>query len=212
MAFIVTEANMTKNKIIAICILAVIFVVTATLAFTGVITNFENSLSEIINPNREISEFFYYFTVVGDTLGCVIFLVVLLILPFTTKKVGIPVASTAIVSAITIKVIKTLVKRARPAIKLLEVGGYSFPSGHAGNNAAIYIGIMLCLLKLCKTKLEKVLVCFVCIFYVAVIGVSRVYFNVHYFSDVVCGWCLGSIIAIVFTELFKVREKENVGN
>ena len=88
MAFIVTEANMTKNKIIAICILAVIFVVTATLAFTGVITNFENSLSEIINQNREISEFFYYFTVVGDTLGCVIFLVVLLILPFTTKKSG----------------------------------------------------------------------------------------------------------------------------
>ena len=206
------EANIPMKKIIAISILAVVFIITATLAFTGVITDFENSLSEIINPNREISEFFHYFTVVGDTLGCVIFLAVLLILPFTTKKVGIPVASTAIVSAITIKVIKTLVKRARPAVRLLEVTGYSFPSGHAGNNAAIYIGIMLCLLKLCKTKLEKALVCFVCIFYVAVIGISRIYFNVHYFSDVVCGWCLGSILAIIFTDLFKVKEKENVGN
>lgn len=198
------------KKIIAISILLGIFTVTAVLAFTGVISAFEDNLSEIINPNREKSEFFYYFTTIGDTLGNVIFIAALLILPFTTKKVGIPVACTAIVSVATIKIIKHLVKRARPAVKLLEIGGYSFPSGHAGNNAAIYIGIMLCLLKLCKTKVQKILVCFVCIFYVAMIGISRIYFNVHYFSDVVCGWCLGSIIAIIFTEVFKVKEKENV--
>lgn len=204
------EANIHMKKIIAISILLGIFTVTAVLAFTGVISAFEDNLSEIINPNREKSEFFYYFTTIGDTLGNVIFIAALLILPFTTKKVGIPVACTAIVSVATIKIIKHLVKRARPAAKLLEIGGYSFPSGHAGNNAAIYIGIMLCLLKLCKTKVQKILVCFVCIFYVAMIGISRIYFNVHYFSDVVCGWCLGSIIAIIFTEVFKVKEKENV--
>ena len=34
-------------------------------------------------------------------------------------------------------------------------------------------------------------------------GVSRIYFNVHYFSDVICGWCVGAILAIIFSELFK---------
>ena len=36
-----------------------------------------------------------------------------------------------------------------------------------------------------------------------VMGFSRIYFNVHYFSDVICGWCLGVIIALLFSEIFK---------
>ena len=36
-----------------------------------------------------------------------------------------------------------------------------------------------------------------------VIGITRVYFNVHYASDVVCGWCLGAIVAILMTEVIK---------
>lgn len=200
---------MKKGKIISISVLGLVFIVTAVLTFTGIITDFESGLHSLINPNGETSEFFQYFTVIGDTLSDVLFILVLLILPFTAKKVGVPVAGTAIVSTVLSKIIKNTVKRARPELKLLEIGGYSFPSGHAMNNAAIYICIMICLLKLCKTKLQKGLVCGVCIFYVSMIGLSRIYFNVHYFSDVVCGWCLGSIIAIIFTDLFSIKEKEN---
>ncbi len=198
---------MRKGKIIAIFILAVIFIITAVLTFTGVMTDFENGLHKFINPNGEISDFFNYFTVVGDTLGDVIFVSVLLIMPFTAKKIGVPVLGTSLVSVTLTTAIKNIVKRARPAERLLQVSGYSFPSGHATNNAAIYICIMLSLLKLCKTRLQKGLVCGVCIFYILMIGISRVYFNVHYLSDVICGWCLGSIIGIVFTDIFTPKEK-----
>ena len=124
-------------------------------------------------------------------------------LPFTTKQVGVPVAATAIVSTVLNKVIKAIVARPRPENMLLEVGSFSFPSGHAMNNAAIYIAIMMCLLPLCKTKTQKGIVITIFTIIPLIIGVSRVYFNVHFASDVVCGWCLGAIVALLMTELVK---------
>ncbi len=194
---------MKKSKIIAVIILAVIGIATAVLAFTGAIADFEPMVHKFLNPDAEIGEFFHSFTVFGDTILDVFIIAVLVFLPFTTKKVGIPVASTAIVSTVLNKVIKAIVARPRPAeeLRLLEIGGYSFPSGHAMNNAAIYIAIMMCLLPLCKTRLQKGIVIAIFTIIPFIIGISRVYFNVHYISDVVCGWCIGAIVALLMSEI-----------
>ena len=196
---------MKKSKIIAIAILAVIFVTVMVLALTGVIENFEPTLHTLLNPNGEVGEFMHSFTIFGDTILDVFIIAVLVFLPFTTKQVGIPVASTVITSTILNKVIKAIVARPRPdeALRLLEIDGFSFPSGHAMNNAAIYIAIMMCLLPLCKTKAQKGIVITIFTIIPLIIGVSRVYFNVHFASDVVCGWCLGAIVALLMTELVK---------
>ncbi len=194
---------MKKSKIISIAILAVIFVTVMVLALTGVIENFEPTLHTLLNPNGEVGEFMHSFTIFGDTILDVFIIAVLVFLPFTTKQVGIPVAATAITSTILNKVIKAIVARPRPENMLLEVGSFSFPSGHAMNNAAIYIAIMMCLLPLCKTKTQKGIVITIFTIIPLIIGVSRVYFNVHFASDVVCGWCLGAIVALLMTELVK---------
>lgn len=194
---------MKKSKIIAIAVLAVIFVTVMVLALTGVIENFEPTLHTLLNPNGEVGEFMHSFTIFGDTILDVFLIAVLVFLPFTTKQVGIPVAATAITSTILNKAIKAIVARPRPENMLLEVGSFSFPSGHAMNNAAIYIAIMMCLLPLCKTKTQKGIVITIFTIIPLIIGVSRVYFNVHFASDVVCGWCLGAIVALLMTELVK---------
>ncbi len=194
---------MKKSKIIAISVLAAIFVAVMVLALTGTLEGYEPKLHTLINPNGEIGELMHSFTVFGDTILDVFLIVVLVFLPFTTKKVGIPVAATAIVSTVLNKVIKAVVARPRPdeALRLLEIDGFSFPSGHAQNNAAIYIAIMLCLLPLCKTKLQKGIVIAIFTIIPLIIGISRVYFNVHFASDVVCGWCLGAIVALLMSEI-----------
>lgn len=196
---------MKKSKIIAISVLAVIFVTVMVLALTGTIESFEPTLHTLLNPEAEIGEFMHSFTIFGDTILDVFIIAVLVFLPFTTKQVGIPVAATAITSTILNKVIKSIVARPRPdeALRLLEIDGFSFPSGHAMNNAAIYIAIMMCLLPLCKTKAQKGIVITIFTIIPLIIGVSRVYFNVHFASDVVCGWCLGAIVALLMTELVK---------
>ncbi len=194
---------MKKSKIITITISAVIFVIAAYLGFSGIIADFENSLSVFINPNREISEIFYSFTVLGDTIPDVIIISALVLLPITSKKVGIPVASTAITSTLLNKIIKNLVGRARPLERLVTASGFSFPSGHAMNNMAIYLMLFFCILPYCKTKLQKYVTLVVLMIFPIMMGISRIYFNVHYFSDVVCGWCLGIILAVIFSEIFK---------
>ena len=190
--------------------MAVILVTVMTLMLTGVLSGIEPAtgkplLHTLINPKAEMNEFMHHFTILGDTILDVFLIALLVFLPMTTKQVGVPVAATAVVSTVLNKVIKAIVDRPRPeaAYRLLEIGSPSFPSGHAMNNAAIYIAIMMCLLPLCKTKLQKSIVITFFTLIPLVIGVTRVYFNVHYASDVVCGWCLGAIVALVMTELVK---------
>ncbi len=194
---------MKKGKIIIIAVLAVIFVVVGYLGFAGVLQTFEAWLPTFINPKGEVGELFYSFTVLGDTIPDVIIVAALLLLPVTSKRVGIPVACTAITSTLLNKIIKNVIARPRPIERLVEVSGYSFPSGHAMNNMAIYLMLAFCILPLCKTKLQKVLTFVVLLIFPIMMGISRIYFNVHFFSDVVCGWCLGAILAICFSEIFK---------
>ncbi len=198
---------MKKSKIITAIILAVIAIAVAVLALTGSIEAIEPEIHKLLKSDPQLKDglydFLYSFTVLGDVISSVFIVAVLLFLPATTKKVGIPVAATAIVSTVLNKVIKTIVARPRPLeeLRLLEIDGYSFPSGHAMNNSAIYIAIMMCLLPLCKTKLQRGITVAIFTIIPFIIGISRIYFNVHYTSDVVCGWCLGAIIALLMSEI-----------
>ena len=202
---------MKKSKIVSIAVLVGIFAIVAYLGFSGVIDNFEAWLPKFINPNGEIGELFYSFTVLGDTIPDVIIISALVLLPITSKRVGIPVACTAITSTIFNKIIKNIIARPRPLDKLLEVSSFSFPSGHAMNNMAIYLMVAFCILPYCKTKLQKGITLGVLLIFPIMMGISRIYFNVHYFSDVICGWCIGAILAILFSEIFKkvIKNGEN---
>lgn len=194
---------MKKSQLIIITILAAIFGITAYLGFSGVIDNFEAWLPKFINPNGDIGELFYSFTVLGDTIPDVIIISALVLLPVTCKRVGIPVACTAITSTMLNNVIKFIIERERPLERLVEASGFSFPSGHAMNNMAIYLMLFFCIAPFCKSRLQKVITFCVLITFPLMMGISRIYFNVHYFSDVVCGWCLGAILAICFSFIFK---------
>jgi len=85
-------------------------------------------------------------------------------------------------------IIKNLIKRPRPVDKLIEVGGYSFPSGHATISTALAFSLYLIFRD--KVKSENLLLILVVI-YPIMISFTRVYLNVHYVSDVLAGIGLG---------------------
>jgi membrane-associated phospholipid phosphatase len=81
---------------------------------------------------------------------------------------------------------KNMFTRVRPSMWLSRIAEttYSFPSGHAmGTMAAV---TALCML-LWPTRWRR-LVLGVGGLYVALVGTSRVYFGVHYPSDILAGW------------------------
>jgi membrane protein DedA with SNARE-associated domain/membrane-associated phospholipid phosphatase len=104
--------------------------------------------------------------------------------------------ATAVVSSILLyDVVKAVVHRARPpvAVRLVEVSGYSFPSGHATIAVAVWGAIALVLASGRRSK-TKVLLGAAAGAIALLVGVSRLYLGVHWFTDVVGGLALGAAI------------------
>lgn len=89
------------------------------------------------------------------------------------------------------RLIKTLVRRPRPPQKLHLVveKNYSFPSGHS-MSAMIGYGLFIIQLKHSDLKLKNILM-IICGIMIFLIGLSRIYLGVHYFSDVLGGYLIG---------------------
>lgn len=88
--------------------------------------------------------------------------------------------------------ISRAVGRARPAanLHLVQATGYAFPSGHT-TTATIGYGL-IALLVLVLIPHRKTLVISVAVALAAAVGLSRVYLGVHWPTDVMGGWTLGT--------------------
>ncbi|MDO7842623.1 phosphatase PAP2 family protein [Sphingomonas immobilis] len=107
------------------------------------------------------------------------------------------IAAALIGSSLISTLLKGLISRPRPALvpHLAWVDNASFPSGHAMISAATYLTLAL---MLCETYTARgVRVAIVAFFslLVVLIGCSRVYLGVHWPSDVLGGWCFGTVWA-----------------
>jgi undecaprenyl-diphosphatase len=72
----------------------------------------------------------------------------------------------------------------------------SFPSGHATVSAIAYLTIGTLLACLHETLAIRVYIISIAVLLILLIGMSRVYLGVHYPSDVLAGWCIGTAWAM----------------
>jgi undecaprenyl-diphosphatase len=87
---------------------------------------------------------------------------------------------------------KDAVDRPRPPDPLVETAGSSFPSGHAAHSV-LYVWLAVTIvLRLRPGMTRAALVVAAGIALTVLVGLSRVYLNVHYLSDVSGGWALGA--------------------
>jgi undecaprenyl-diphosphatase len=110
-------------------------------------------------------------------------------------------AASVIFAQIAAELIKHLVGRPRPDIvpHLDLVYSSSFPSGHAMMSPVVYM-TLASLLAAGERKIADKLVLQGCAaLLVLCIGLSRIYLGVHWPSDVLGGWILGSTFALIAT-------------
>jgi undecaprenyl-diphosphatase len=88
--------------------------------------------------------------------------------------------------------------RARPDIvaPLARVFTTSFPSGHATLSAITYLTIGAVLARSQSSSTTSLYVMSLAAFLTTIIGVSRIYLGVHYPTDVLGGWCIGTAWAM----------------
>ena len=102
------------------------------------------------------------------------------------------------------RVIKFLVARIRPCGPRF---GYSFPSGHCNFNMCLFGIILYLTLRYVKTPLWRNIIAGYCILYLSVVGIARMWINVHFFTDVIAGYLVGFAFVNIFIILDKVLRK-----
>ena len=93
--------------------------------------------------------------------------------------------------------LKLLFHRPRPTLQLLMAHGYSFPSGHAFSAVIVYGFLIYITWKLIKSEALRLIIFSAAILLIILIGISRVYLNVHWLTDVLGGYA-AAFVWLVF--------------
>lgn len=95
---------------------------------------------------------------------------------------------------------KAFFSRPRPDVvpHAMEVFTASFPSGHSMLSAVVYLTLGVLIARVQESRLVRSYVLGLAIFLSIIVGLSRIYLGVHWPTDVIAGWSLGSAWALLW--------------
>ena len=94
--------------------------------------------------------------------------------------------------------LKELFDRPRPDLEhAARVFTASFPSGHATLSAVTFLTLGALLTRVTADRTSKLYFMGTAIVLTIMVGLSRLYLGVHYPSDILAGWCIGSAWALL---------------
>ena len=121
---------------------------------------------------------------------------------------SIRVAAIALSSLALMLLLKQLFRRRRPLAPLLKaVRGLSFPSGHA-IMAVTFFGMVIYIVRHTVTDPAlRIILIILLVILIFLIGFSRIYLRVHYTSDVLAGFIIGTIWLLISLAVLDRLEK-----
>lgn len=155
--------------------------------------------------------FFGRITQLGSPLAFVLLGIIALVVLLRLRRAlqGIILNLCLIVSWAVMSGLKMLFTRPRPlGEQLTYATGYSFPSGHAMVSMAFY-GFLAYLVWINLPGKQGKCWAGSLVFLVFLIGVSRIYLNVHYASDVLAGFLLGGLMVYMFVRFYRYLMKSS---
>ncbi|MBT96475.1 MAG: phosphatase PAP2 family protein [Candidatus Pacearchaeota archaeon] len=154
-----------------------------------------------------LDDFFIGITYLSSKLVIFLFLTMLFVLRYNKRKWILPIWFTLFLSAVISFLLKFSIQRPRPfqlgIISLLPslekashlIWNFSFPSSHAM--------IIFCTIPFISRKFPRFK--YIWIISALLVAFSRVYFGLHFLSDVIVGGLIGYLIGIIVIK----QEKEN---
>jgi undecaprenyl-diphosphatase len=160
----------------------------------------QGNLADPIGP-KWVEEMMRDFTALGST--GVLILVVLAVGGFLAMARKGHAALTVLVAVSSGVLLSQTMKwaYARPRPELVphgaEVYTASFPSGHSMMSAVVYLTLGALLARTQSDQGVKIYILSVAVILTVLVGTSRVYLGVHWPTDVLAGWALGGVWALL---------------
>ena len=103
--------------------------------------------------------------------------------------------------------IKLIIERPRPPfwIRLIDMQGYSFPSGHSTLSMITYGFLIYLVYKHVNNSFLRFILIFLLGLLIILVGFSRIILGVHYPTDVIGGFSLGICIICLLTILYDIE-------
>lgn len=119
-------------------------------------------------------------------------------------KEGFVISGALVLAGVLVAVFKEVLMKPRPLNSLIEVTGYSLPSGHV-TISIVFFGIFVYLFSLKKSMKVKRISYSLFVLLVFLTSFSRLYLRVHWFTDVLFSLVLGGLILFLGLIILKKR-------
>lgn len=186
---------MNKKLLIVSLVSLFLFIIILLAVNFNYFSIIDNSISSSIPSiqNPFLTEIAKALDLVFDTsVIIVISLIIAACLFLTSKKDSLFFAVVMLANSAIVYFMKEIVVRARPENSLIASKDLSFPSGHT-TTAIVFFGLLIYLAVKYRSKNLKINITFAVIMMI-IIALSRIYLNVHWFSDILASIFLGLFV------------------
>jgi undecaprenyl-diphosphatase len=187
---------MDKKLVLTSITSLVIFI--SLIIFEKFLTNIDISINHLITLIQ-----LPFFIIVSKGIGIlfdtysmiIISLIISIILWLrSSKKDAIFFSTIMLLNGAVIELLKIIINKARPINELVNETNQAFPSGHT-TTAVVFFGLLTYLIfKRTKSSITRITTVIASITLILLISFSRLYLNVHWFTDILGGLALGLFI------------------
>lgn len=197
--YAVRELSLRLVSIWIICILFTgFFAYIARSIHLHTISSFDDPIIHFVQgaESPALTSIMKTFTTIGSTSMVVLLAVLTLGLLLWKKHRAQAVLFVAVLGGTGIlnQVLKFIFKRERPDFnRLIDIGGYSFPSGHTMIAFSLYTILAYLMWRNLRSTWYRVAITILAVIMIVMIAVSRIYLGVHFPSDIVGGVLASSV-------------------
>lgn len=199
-----------KKKInyLYICLILITIIWTILVTSDSFLSLDNNIYNFVISfKNETLTTIFKMITSIASVKFIIVIFIISLLGLIKYKK-GIFFSIIIYLDTIVNLIVKKIIGRNRPdKINWLVVEkGYSFPSGHTMISITFYGLLIYFINKSNIKKTTKILLSIILGILILLIGLSRIYLGVHYFSDVIGGLLWGGLLLFSYIKFIERKE------
>lgn len=192
------QKNVAVRWLWLVLVSALLFLICVLLVRVPEVRSLDNRLIQALDPFRTDTPIFFFSKITDFGASRLLIIIIILTSLFLIYKkrfvalVLLPLAFWAERGMNSL--LKHWVMRDRPDFPhLVHETGYSFPSGHAMNAATVYGLLIILIAPLIRHRPMRRLWIVLCLAMIVLIGFSRPFLRVHFFTDILAGYCMGGV-------------------